>query len=49
MMMSYTIFSTESNLLYVELSRMNFLQFFGGPELQVKAERYLTGSLHTQL
>ena len=49
MMMSYTIFSTESNLLHVELSRMNFFQFLVVQNSKSEAERYLTGSLHTQL
>ena len=42
--MSYYI--TESNLLHMEPSRMNFFQF---QNLKSEAERYFTGSLHTQL
>ena len=35
-MTSYAIFSTESNLPRVELSRLPFFPVFGGPELQVR-------------
>ena len=44
-----SIFSTESNLFHVEPSRMNFLQFLVVQNSKSEAERYLTGSLHSQL
>ena len=48
-MMSYTKFSRQSNLLHVESSRMNFLQFLVVQNFKSEEEQYLPGSLQTQL
>ena len=48
-MMSYTKFSTESNLIHVESSGMNFFQFLVVQNYKSEAEQYLPGSLQIQL
>ena len=47
----YTKFSTESNLLHVELSGTNFSKFLVIQNSKSEAEQYmyLSSSLHTQL
>lgn len=49
LMTLYTKFSTESNLLHVELCGMNFLPVLVVQTSKSEAEQYLSSSLHTQL